>query len=148
MAVKVKKKKKIIKKKVGQSVSPVVENESTPVDNLEKEEKLIDLPESLSSEKFKWQIDKIKKEEAIRDKEKASFIVPEGYQIQMVIGHSHIPLEEDSKLAIKEIEFWKKYKPERYYEIIRHGYYVTYIISRPANKTEQAENMRKKRPSA
>lgn len=141
MATKIKKK---IIKKIVECVEPVFENDSTPFE-AEDEPKQFNMPESLSYEKIKSQIEKIKKEDEARDIEKASFKAPEGYTIAAVIEHGYYNIEDEVPSATKELIFWKKYKPERYYELVRHGNYVTYIICRPATKAEQAENLKRKR---
>jgi hypothetical protein len=103
------------------------------------------MPECLTAERVKAAFDKEKHIEELRQKEQQSFICPAEHEVIVVIHHHHLEMEDESQTANREMEFWKKYKPERHYEIVRHGHYITYVIARRANKTEQVENLRKKK---
>lgn len=143
MATKLKKKKII--KKIEQIVEPVVENDPIFEYDTEPEEKPYIQPESLSHSRIIAEAKRTEKINEMRHKEMKAFVAPKGFEIHGVIEHDCIPLEEESRTANRELEFWKKIKPERFYEIVRHGYYVTYLIRRPATKEEQAENVKKKK---
>lgn len=151
MALK-KKKKKIIKKVESQPKppEPVIQPEPTPepAEIEQKEEKEFELPYTLTSEYVKKERQKQNDLIKAREDQINSFVLPDGYKHVQVIEHKELPLEDECPQAEKELNFWKKYKPDRFYEIARHGTLVTFIIARRANKTEEVDNLRKKRKKA